>query len=105
MKSYTVFPLSILSPYSVDTFCKNSVVIGIPFCIPRYCSGKENIWLGTPFVVLNYFEILSYENSINQKTCHTPNELLAKAHKLGDAFDSSYEDCIHFFLEECAIIL
>ena len=42
-------------------------------------------------VALSYFVTLSYENPINQQTCHTLIGLLVKTHKLAQVFDSYCE--------------
>ena len=89
----------------MDTTCKDLFKTGIPFCVPPYCFGKENRWLGTLFGSSKLFCDLSYENSISQQTCHTLVGLLVKKHKLEHVFDSYYEDSIHLFLEECVIAL
>ena len=50
MKLYAlVFPLAMQSPDWVGTSCINLFVTWIRFCVAPYCSGKENIWVGTPF--------------------------------------------------------
>ena len=50
MKLYAlVFPLAMQNPDWVGTSCINLFVTWILFCVAPYCSGKENIWVGTPF--------------------------------------------------------
>ena len=50
MKLYAlVFSLAMQSPDWVGTSCINLFVTWIRFCVAPYCSGKENIWVGTPF--------------------------------------------------------
>ena len=44
-----VLPLSMHSPDWVGTSCINVLVAWILFFVATYCSGKERIWIGTPF--------------------------------------------------------